>query len=60
MALTILCKGCGTILYEGEEMKPPYDLLSELNGRCPVCERRLSHIPQSFEVKPIEEKELVS
>ncbi|MDH5390931.1 MAG: hypothetical protein OEX10_07250 [Candidatus Bathyarchaeota archaeon] len=60
MPLTILCQRCGTILYEGEEMKPPYELLLELNGRCPVCNRRLSRIPQSFEVKPIEENELIT
>lgn len=60
MPLAILCQGCGAILYEGEEIKPPYELLSELNGRCPVCNRRLSRIPQSFEVKSMEENELIT
>ena len=54
MPLTVHCDGCGVVLYEGEALKPPYELIQKYEGRCPHCRRKLSHIPVNLEVIPIE------
>lgn len=54
MALTVYCDECGAVLYEGEELKPPYEIVKGLEGRCPSCRRKLSVSPLSFDVIPTE------
>jgi len=45
------CDECGAILYEGEELKSPEDILQMHNGKCPQCGRDLSLTPKNIEVK---------
>jgi len=45
------CDECGAVLYEGEELKSPEDILQMYNGKCPECGRNLSLTPKKIEVK---------
>ncbi|UCF59291.1 MAG: hypothetical protein JSV15_02455 [Candidatus Bathyarchaeota archaeon] len=53
MPLRVICHGCGVVLYEGAELKPPYEIIEIFNGKCPTCCRKLSHIPTQVEIKPV-------
>jgi uncharacterized Zn finger protein (UPF0148 family) len=52
MTLIVHCDKCGAVLYEGEQLKPPYEIIGRHDGRCPNCARRLATIPKSFDVRP--------
>ncbi len=52
MPQQVKCNKCGTLLYRGEELKSPEEILQTYNGKCPKCGRRLSLMPQNVEVKP--------
>jgi len=54
MPLRVTCQDCGTVLYEGAELKPPYEIIEIFNGECPSCGKKLSHIPTQVEIKPVE------
>jgi len=45
------CDGCGAVLYEGEDLKSPEEILQMHNGKCPNCGRTLSLTPKKIEVK---------
>jgi len=49
----VVCHQCGYILYDGDELKPPDEILQEYNGKCPKCGRKLALIPLNVEVKPM-------
>lgn len=55
MPQQIICHGCGELLYEGTELKPPDEIIQRYNGKCPKCGRKLSMVPTSVEVKPVQE-----
>jgi hypothetical protein len=48
---SILCEECDTVLYEGVEVKSPYEILELYEGKCPKCNRKLSATPIRVEVK---------
>jgi hypothetical protein len=52
----IMCDGCGEVLYEGDEMKSPFEIISTYDGKCVKCGKKLSAIPIRVEIKPIEVK----
>jgi hypothetical protein len=52
MPQRVKCKGCNHLLYEGAELKPPDEILSQYNGQCPNCKKKLSLLPSDVEVKP--------
>jgi len=54
MPQRVICEQCKTILYEGDELKPPEEIIQSHNGRCPKCGRKLSLIPTTVEVKATE------
>ena len=54
MPLKVRCDRCGTILYEGRDVKPPYEIIQDCEGKCPHCHRKLSYVPKAVEVLPIE------
>ncbi|UCC58924.1 MAG: hypothetical protein JSW14_03225 [Candidatus Bathyarchaeum sp.] len=56
MGFSVVCYGCGQILYEGRDMIPLYRLRAKCNGRCPVCEKQLSISPLSIELRQIKER----
>ncbi|MCW4052578.1 MAG: hypothetical protein NWE78_05150 [Candidatus Bathyarchaeota archaeon] len=51
MPLKVQCEGCGATLYEGEELKPPYEIIEHHDGKCPQCTRKLSHTPNTVDIK---------
>jgi hypothetical protein len=53
MPQRVICHGCNYVLYEGSELKPPDEIISENGGKCPKCNRKLSLLPIDVEVKPI-------
>jgi predicted nucleic acid-binding Zn-ribbon protein len=52
---SFLCEKCGAILYEGMDLKPPYEIVKRYNGKCPKCGRKLFSDPINFEVTKIEQ-----
>jgi NAD-dependent SIR2 family protein deacetylase len=52
MPQRVSCQKCGHILYEGEELKPPDEIIQANDGKCPKCGKKLSYIPIDIEVKP--------
>jgi ribosomal protein S27AE len=50
LAQRILCERCGQILYEGTELKPPYEMVETYDGKCPKCRKNLSYIPITVKV----------
>jgi hypothetical protein len=53
MPQRVTCQGCGYLLYEGAELKPPDEILQQYEGKCPKCGKKLSLLPIDVEVKPI-------
>jgi ribosomal protein S27AE len=47
-----VCQKCGYVLYEGDDLKPPDEIMQQCNGRCPKCGKKLALIPLDVEVKP--------
>lgn len=54
MPQKVFCQGCGSVLYEGPELKPPDEIIQKHNGKCPKCGKKLSFIPIDVEVKSVE------
>jgi DNA-directed RNA polymerase subunit RPC12/RpoP len=54
MPQLVICHKCGTTLYEGENLKPSDEIIQEYDGRCPSCNKRLSYVPKTIEVKPFD------
>jgi len=46
----IVCQQCGYKLYEGDDLKPPDEILHQYNGKCPRCGKKLAYIPLDVEV----------
>lgn len=53
MPQRVVCKGCGCMLFEGPDLKPPDEILHMHDGKCPKCGKKLSLVPLDVEVKPI-------
>ncbi len=51
MPLRAFCHKCGAVLYEGVEIKAPNEIISEYDGKCPKCGRKLSFIPKIAEIR---------
>ena len=52
MPQRILCKECDEVLYEGDLLKSPQDLIKKFDGKCPSCGKDLSFEPDAVTVKP--------
>ena len=50
MPQKVVCQECNYTLYEGDELKPPDEIIQKHDGKCPNCGRKLSLIPQNVEV----------
>jgi rubredoxin len=48
----VTCQGCGHILYDGTELRPPDEIIHEHDGKCPKCGKKLSFVPIDVNVKP--------
>ena len=47
MPQRILCSGCGCVLYNGEVLKCPQDVVKKYEGKCPECGKRLDFTLES-------------
>ena len=52
MPQRILCKNCDEVLYEGDLLKSPQDVIKKFDGKCPECGKELSFEPDAVSVKP--------
>jgi len=52
MPQEIVCSRCGYVLYKGDVLKPPQDIIRKYNGRCPKCGRELSFSPDRVKITP--------
>jgi ribosomal protein S27AE len=50
LAQRILCGKCGLILYEGDELKPPYEILEIYGRKCPKCRKELALFPLTVNI----------
>lgn len=55
MPQRILCSECGEVLYEGDLLKSPQDVIKKFEGRCPICGKELNFDTNSVTVKPCED-----
>ena len=55
MPQKVSCNGCGNVLYEGNELKAPDEIISAYDGKCNKCGKELSLYPINIEVKPKQE-----
>lgn len=53
MGFTVVCHGCGHVLYQGIDIIPFYKLRSQLEGKCPSCERKLAIRPVTVKLKGV-------
>ena len=54
MPQTVKCSDCGYLLYEGDILKSPQDVIKKYGGRCPHCNKRLAFSSESVTVTPCE------
>ncbi|MEM0313556.1 MAG: hypothetical protein QW056_00465 [Candidatus Bathyarchaeia archaeon] len=52
MPQRVTCNQCGHLLYEGVDLKPPDEIISKYDGKCPKCGRKLALIPVNVDIKP--------
>ena len=52
-----MCSECGFILYEGDLLKTPNDIMRKFEDRCPECRRRLIFSMDRISITPYEEEE---
>jgi len=50
--LRVICDRCGALLYEGEELKAPYEIGETYDGKCPNCGKKRSYMPKKVDIKP--------
>ncbi|MCD6446043.1 hypothetical protein J7L49_04590 [Candidatus Bathyarchaeota archaeon] len=53
MPQRVICKNCGYVLYEGDDLKPPDEILQRYNGKCPNCGKKLALVPLQINVIPV-------
>jgi DNA-directed RNA polymerase subunit RPC12/RpoP len=46
----VICEKCGSVLYEGTELKPPDEIIQDNDGKCPKCGKKISFIPKKVDV----------
>ncbi len=56
MPQTIICEGCGHLLYKGVELKPPDEIIQRNGGVCPNCGKKLVFKIENVEVLPVNSK----
>jgi len=48
----VICHGCSAVLYRGDDLKSPEEILQMHEGKCPECGKRLSLTPQNVNIEP--------
>ena len=44
------CSECDYLLYEGDVLKGPSDIIEKYNGRCPSCNKKLEFTSDSVKI----------
>ena len=52
----MLCSECSYLLYEGDILKSPQDIIKKFDGRCPKCNRKLNFSIDSVTIAPCEDE----
>jgi hypothetical protein len=55
MPQKIVCSECDYLLYEGDILKSPQDVVKKYDGRCPGCGRKLGFSTNGVSIHPCEE-----
>lgn len=55
MPQRVSCSECNHLLYEGDILKSPQDILKKYDGRCPNCNRKLGFTTGAVSIYPCEE-----
>lgn len=50
MPQKVNCRQCGYVLYQGEELRSPEEILQVHEGKCPKCSVKLSLSPMNVNV----------
>jgi NAD-dependent SIR2 family protein deacetylase len=48
----IVCKSCKEVLYEGDLLKSPQDVIKKYEGKCPKCKKELKFSTEGVDVRP--------
>jgi hypothetical protein len=51
----VTCSECNCLLYEGDILKSPQDIIKKHDGRCPKCDKKLGFTSGSVSIYPNEE-----
>lgn len=57
MPQRIICGGCGKVLYEGNDLKLPEELIQQFKGVCPGCGKKLSFDPAKVDIRVLQEEQ---
>jgi DNA-directed RNA polymerase subunit RPC12/RpoP len=52
MPQKVTCAECNHLLYEGDILKSPQDIIKKLDGRCPKCNRKLVFATGGVSISP--------
>jgi hypothetical protein len=52
----VTCSECNSILYEGDILKSPQDIIKKYDGKCPKCNRKLNFSTGGVTIYPGEEE----
>jgi phage FluMu protein Com len=52
MPQKILCRKCNEVLYMGDLLKSPQDIIKKFEGKCPVCKNELNFNTDEVSVSP--------
>jgi hypothetical protein len=55
LPLKVTCAECNHMLYEGDILKSPQDIIKKFDGLCPRCNRKLSFEANAISISPYNE-----
>ena len=58
MPQRMLCSKCKEVLYEGDLLKSPQDIIKKFEGKCPECGKDLAFLTDAVVVKPCENNQV--
>jgi hypothetical protein len=58
LGFTVVCHGCGKLLYEGRDLIPLYRLRRRTDGKCPAFGRKLGVDPIKIEFECSEQSKI--
>jgi hypothetical protein len=50
MPQKIICEGCDAVLLDDTKLRPPEEVIKELDGKCPHCGKELIFNPDKIEI----------